>query len=95
MTAKPEDHKSKTFKFEQGGKTFTIPSFSSLPMGATRKARKGKDEIDSVFIIVEETMGEGSPELAAIDAMDAAEFNAFLEAWTEGAGVGEASSSES
>lgn len=96
MTAKkPEDHKSSTFEFEHGGKTYTIPAFASMPMGAIRKARKANDDVDGTFILIENTMGEDSAELAALDAMNSTEFAAFLEAWTQGATLGEASSSES
>lgn len=86
---------SKTFTFEHKGKKFTIPAFSALPMGAIRKARKAKDEADQAFTIIETVMGEDSDELAAIDSMSPEEFQVWLTGWTEGAGVGEASSSES
>lgn len=90
MTAKPEDHKSKTYTFTHNDKSFTIPSFASLPTGVIRKARKGTDEMDKVFLIIETVMGEESPEMAALDAMSSDEFNEFLLGWTQGAGVGEA-----
>jgi hypothetical protein len=90
MTAAPQDHLKKTFTFTHQGKDFTIPAFTALPIGVIRKARKGKDEGDTAFIILETVMGEDSAELAAVDAMDQAEFQQFLEAWTQGAGVGEA-----
>lgn len=90
MTAVPQDHKSKTFTFTQDGKTFTIPSFTSLPIGVVRKSRKGKDDADTTFLILENVLDADSAELAAIDSMDAVAFNTFLEGWTQGAGVGEA-----
>ena len=90
MTAVPQDHKSKTFTFTHDGKTFTIPSFTSLPIGVVRKSRKGKDDADTTFLILENVLAADSDELAAIDSMDSTEFNAFLEGWTQGAGVGEA-----
>ena len=83
------------FHFTANGEDFAIPHFKDLPMGVIRKARKGEDESDKVFTIIETVMGEGSPELDAIDNMSAEEFSAFLEAWTQGAPVGESSSSES
>jgi hypothetical protein len=85
----------KTYTFEHKGKSFTIPSFNALPMGAIRKARKAKDEADQAFTILEAVMPEDSPELAAVDSMAAAEFNAWLEGWTQGSSVGESVSSES
>lgn len=90
MATTPQDHKKKTHTFTHNGEDFTIPAFASLPIGVVRKSRKGKDDADTAFIILETVMGEDSPELAAIDAMDAAEFNDFLQGWTQGAGVGEA-----
>lgn len=95
MTAKPQDHKSATYTFTHRNKTYTIPSFASLPMGALRKARKSSDDVDKAFIIIEEIAGEGSPELAALDTMTAAEFDVFLEGWTQGAPLPESSGSES
>jgi hypothetical protein len=76
-----------TFTF--GKKTYTIPAFNALPMGAVRKARKGEDDLDKAFIIIEEVMGEDSPELKALDKMNAEEFQTFLEGWTQGAPLGE------
>jgi len=81
---------SKTFTFTQNGKDFTIPAFTSLPIGVVRKARRGKDEADTAFLILESLMGEDSKELAAVDSMTQNEFQTFLEGWTQGAGVGEA-----
>jgi hypothetical protein len=83
------------FTFEHNKKKHTIPSFAALPMGALRKARKGEDEADKVFIILETVLPEDSAALAAIDEMDATEFGVFLQEWTQGAAVGESSSSES
>jgi hypothetical protein len=94
MTA-PQDHKSKTYTFTHDGVDFTIPSFTSLPMGAIRKARKAKDEADQAFTIIESVMGEDSAELAAVDAMTPDQFQVFLEGWTQGAAVGESVSSAS
>lgn len=95
MTATPQDHKSKTHEFEHAGKKYTIPAFSSLPMGAIRKSRKAENEMDGVFRILESCLAEDSEELAALDTMDSDEFEAFLKGWTQGAPVGESSSSES
>lgn len=84
-----------THTFEYKGKSFTIPAFGALPMGAIRKARKAKDEADQAFTILEAVMPEGSPELDAIDSMNAADFNDWLSGWTQGSTVGESSGSES
>lgn len=83
----------KTHTFESEGKSYTIPAFSALPVGAVRKARKAKDDADQAFTILENVLGEDSPELAAVDAMDSEAFEAFLTGWTQGAPVGESSDS--
>lgn len=79
-----------TFTFTHNGKDYSIPAFTSLPMGVVRKARKGKDDADITFLILENVMPEDSAELAAIDAMTQDEFAKFITEWTQGAGVGEA-----
>lgn len=89
MTA-PQDHLKTTFTFTHDGNEYTIPAFTSLPIGVIRKSRKGKDEADTAFIILETVMGEDSKELAAVDSMSQAQFQAFIQGWTQGAGVGEA-----
>ena len=78
-----------TYSFNHKGETFTIPLFAEVPMGALRKARKAEDDADKVFIILEEVLPEGSPELAAIDSMNGAAFAEFLKGWTQGAPLGE------
>ena len=62
-------------------------------MGVIRKSRKGTDDLDKAFIIIEEILGENSPELKALDQMTPAEFQEFLEGWTEGASLGESKGS--
>lgn len=84
---------AKKFTFKQDGKTYSIPAFSDLPMGVVRKARKATDEADTAFTIIESVMGEDSPELNAVDSMNAEQFQAFIAGWTQGAGAGEALSS--
>lgn len=83
------DNTVTTHSFKHNGKTFTIPLFSEVPMGALRKARKATDDADKVFIILEEVLPEGNPALAAIDSMNGAAFAEFLKGWTQGAPLGE------
>ena len=90
LMAKTKD----TFDFEVDGVTYSIPAFNKLPIGAVRKARKAKDDADMAFTLIEIAVGEGK-ELDALDSMDSEQFSEFLQGWTQGAGVGEASSSES
>jgi hypothetical protein len=80
---------AKVYKFKHAGKSYTVPTFDSLPMGAIRKSRKGTDDLDRAFIIIEAVMGEDSKELAALDAMTPSQFDEFLQGWTQGAPLGE------
>jgi hypothetical protein len=84
-----------SFTFSIDGADYSIPKFSDLPMGVLRRSRHATDEMDKVFIIIEEVMGTDSPEIHAIDSMNAVEFAEFLSEWTGGVPVGESSSSES
>jgi hypothetical protein len=83
------DNAVKTHSFKHNGKTYTIPLFADVPMGALRKARKAQDDGDKVFIILEEVLPEGNPALAAIDTMNGPTFAEFLKGWTQGAPLGE------
>lgn len=74
---------------------YEIPSFKDLPAGALRKARHASDDMDRVFIILEETLGAESDVIQAIDALSLTEFGDWMQGWTQGASVGESSSSES
>jgi hypothetical protein len=84
---------AETFTFEHAGKKYTIPAFSQLPAGAFRKARKGVDDFDKAFILIEVTLGEDSKELAALDSMTPVELNEFIIEWSKGASLGESSGS--
>ena len=88
MANKPDN--APTYSFEKDGETYTIPAFAALNMGVLRKARKGKDDMDTTFIILESVLGDEDPALAAIDLMGVAEFGDFIKGWTQGAGLGEA-----
>jgi hypothetical protein len=89
MTAQSE------YKFEHNGKKYSVPAFGNLPIGALRAARKATDDGDKAFIIIEYLLGDDSDEIKAIDTMNAAEFSKWLDGWTQGASLGESSSSES
>jgi hypothetical protein len=77
-------------KFDYKGKKYDVPSFAEIPMGVLRKSRKGKDELDTVFIILETMLGENAKAFEALDQMNGTEFGAWITAWTQGAGLGEA-----
>jgi hypothetical protein len=71
------------YEFVYKQKKYTVPSFNEIPAGALRKARKGEDDMDKAFTILEETLGIKSPVLSVIDKMSVAEFGKWLEGWTE------------
>jgi hypothetical protein len=77
------------YTFKHRNKSYSVPDFTELSMGVIRKARKGADDLDKAFIIIEQLLGEDSPELKALDEMTPAEFQKFLEGWTQGASLGE------
>lgn len=82
------------YHFTVDGEDYSVPHFANVPIGVIRKSRKAKDEMDQVFLILEAVMPEGSAELEAIDSMSGDEFQQWLKGWTQGAPVGESSSSE-
>jgi hypothetical protein len=80
---------SALYKFEYKGKKYDVPSFGAVPMGVLRKSRK-ENELNTVFIILETMIGENAKAFEALDQMDGPEFGAWITAWTQGAGLGEA-----
>lgn len=71
------------YQFTHNNKTYTVPAFDEIPSGALRKARKGSDDMDKAFTILEETLGAKSSVLLALDKMTVKEFGAWLEGWTQ------------
>lgn len=100
MTKTPQDHlqalkdQPETVDFQTSKGKLTLPHFSRIPGGAIRKARKAEDQMDQFFIIIEETCGDPSDELAFLDRLSLAELGSLFMEWTQGAAVGESSSSE-
>lgn len=82
-----------TYKFEIAGQEYEVPLFADLPIGAIRKARTAKDDMDKAFVILEQALGEDSAALAAVDTLTGVEFGKWLEGWTQGASLGEPSGS--
>lgn len=71
-----------------------LPHFSKVPGGALRKARKCTDELDQFYMLLEITLGDPSPELDLVDTLTLIEQGRVFSQWTQGAPVGESSSSE-
>jgi hypothetical protein len=82
-----------SYKFTIAEIEYEIPAFADIPAGALRKGRKGSDDMDRAFTILEEAIGAESETLAALDKLTLAEFGKWLEGWTQGAPLGESSSS--
>lgn len=83
------------YDFTIGKKKYSVPEFSSIPVGALRKARHATDDMDKAFIILEEAVGLDSPALKALDTLSMEEFGKWLTEWTGGESLGESSDSES
>ena len=85
--------KKNTYKFSHNGRNYEVPALSSIPTGVIRKTRTLTDDTDKSFTILELLLGEDSPEIAALDSMNGEQFAEWLNGWTSGAPLGEASSS--
>lgn len=73
-------------KITHKGKTVTLPDFKNLPVGVVRKARNlAADE--QMWFILESTLDEKA--MAIVDEMNISEFTDAMNAWTQGAPVGE------
>lgn len=100
MTKTPQDHleslknQPDTVDLTTSKGVVTLPHFTKIPGGAIRKARKATDQVDQFFIIIEETCGDPSDELAFLDQLSITELGEVFLEWTQGAAVGESSSSE-
>ncbi len=96
----PQDHLKAvadmpaTIDLETSQGTLTLPHFSRINGGALRKARKAANEMDQFFTLIEEFCGDPSPELAHLDRLPLVELGELFVQWTQGASVGESSSSE-
>lgn len=79
--------------FEHNGKTFELPDIRTVKPGVMRKARKGENDMDKTFTLLEVLLGEDSETLAALDDLEPEEFNKVIEKWLQGAQLGESSGS--
>lgn len=99
--AQPQDFKKALADFPD---TVTIPTskgnlvlphFAKIPGGALRKARKHEEKIDQFYTLIEIALGDPSPELDFVDSLNLAEQGEVFQKWSQGAALGESSSSES
>jgi hypothetical protein len=82
-----------TYKFNIKGTDYEVPLLKDAPIGVIRKARKAGNDMDATFTILEAMLGEDSQELAAVDTLTPVEFENWMRGWTQGAELGESSSS--
>jgi len=80
------------FTYKVGTKTIALTRIKDLPIGVTRKLRNASEE-DQAFGLLEAAVDEKN--LALVDELDAAQFNALQTAWLKDSGVtlGESSAS--
>lgn len=75
-----------SYTIEHKNKKVTLPSFSELPTGVVRKARK-LDADEQMWFVLESILDEKS--MAVIDSMTLSEFGEKMTGWTQGAPLGE------
>lgn len=79
--------------FEHNGKTYELPDIRSVKPGIMRKARKGENEMDKTFLLLELLLGDDSEIMLALDDLDPEDFNKVITDWLQGAQLGESSGS--
>lgn len=77
------------YSYTHKGVTYYFPNFSDLKIGTLRKASHAENELQEAFIILEETLGINSKELAMVDDLTKEEFSKFVTGWTQGVSLGE------
>lgn len=79
------------FEYTVGRKKITLPSMTWLKPGLIRKIRK-LNGTDRLYTLLEEILGEDSPEMKIVDDMDPDAFADMCKAWndhSQGVGLGE------
>jgi len=75
-----------SYTIEHNKKKIELPAFSDLPTGVIRKARK-LDADEQIWFVLESILKE--KDLDVLDSMTVTEFAQAMNAWTQGAPVGE------
>ena len=75
-----------SYEIEHNKNKITLPSFSNLPVGVIRKARKLEAD-EQMWFMLESVLDEKG--LSVIDSMSLSEFTEAMKGWTQGAPVGE------
>lgn len=99
MTAQPQDHlKSakdlpKTVEIDTSAGPLALPHPAHMPAGIIRKVRKIDDQVEQFYFLVEAMLGEDSAEIEILDKLPMWEMGDVFKQWSEGAQLGESSSS--
>lgn len=72
------------FHYVQDGQEFTLPKFKHAPVGVIRKVRS-LSQGEQIFAVLEAMAGAEA--LAAIDSMEAWQFNKFTEDWQKDSSI--------
>lgn len=75
------------FVYLIGDTAVTFPSMRKMPAGVARRTRHIKDPMDNMWTVIEALFAPDSPELAALDSLDVAGFDAMLSAWQTASGI--------
>ena len=75
-----------TYTIEHNSKKVVLPTFTNLPVGVIRKARKMEAD-EQMWFMLESILDEKS--MAVIDTMSLSEFTDAMNGWTQGAPLGE------
>ena len=75
-----------TYTIEHNNKKVVLPTFTNLPVGVIRKARKMEAD-EQMWFMLEAVLYEKG--LAVVDTMSLSEFTEAMNGWTQGAPLGE------
>lgn len=75
-----------SYTIEHNNKKVVLPTFTNLPVGVIRKARKMESD-EQMWFMLESVLDDKA--MAIVDSMSLGEFTEAMNGWTQGAPVGE------
>jgi len=75
-----------SYTIEHNNKKVVLPTFTNLPVGVIRKARKMEAD-EQMWFMLESVLDDKG--LAVVDTMSLSEFTEAMNGWTQGAPLGE------
>jgi len=75
-----------SYTIEHNNKKVVLPTFTNLPVGVIRKARKMEAD-EQMWFMLESVLDDKG--MAVIDTMSLSEFTEAMNGWTQGAPLGE------